>query len=335
MMSDRQLAAIRSFLFTPANHPRRVEKVFQVGADAVILDLEDAVAVAEKVATRAKVVAAFKQSHRHSRHYVRVNGHDTDYCRDDMLATVGPWLDGVVIPKVESAAALWEVDHWLSEAEERAGLTPGSIDLLPIVETARGVEEANAIATAGTRVTRLAFGGGDYTLDLDYIWTADEEVLSYARARLSHASRLGNLLPPVDTVVLQIKDHPRFEASARRGRAFGFSGMEVETICRYNLPICVVVFNNGGIYRGTDVNPTGGEDVAPTVFVKDARYDKMMEAFGGVGYYVTSPDDLKRAVNEAMDFGKPALINAVIDENAGTESGRIGNLNPQSVVAKK
>lgn len=117
--------------------------------------------------------------------------------------------------------------------------------------------------------------------------------------------------------------------------AFGFSGMEIETICRYNLPICVVVFNNGGIYRGTDVNPTGGEDVAPTVFVKDARYDKMMEAFGGAGYYVTSPDDLKRAVNEAMDSGKPTLINAVIDENAGTESGRIGNLNPQSIVAKK
>ena len=117
--------------------------------------------------------------------------------------------------------------------------------------------------------------------------------------------------------------------------AFGFSGMEVETICRYNLPICIVVFNNGGIYRGTDVNPTGGPDVATTVFVKDARYDKMMEAFGGVGVYVTSPDDLRRAVNEAMDSGKPTLINAVIDANAGTESGRIGNLNPQSVVAKK
>ena len=117
--------------------------------------------------------------------------------------------------------------------------------------------------------------------------------------------------------------------------AFGFSGMEIETICRYKLPICVVVFNNNGIYRGTDVNPTGGPDVAPTVFVKDARYDKMMEAFGGTGYYATSPDELKRAVNEAMDSGKPALVNAVIDENAGTESGRIGNLNPQSVVAKK
>lgn len=117
--------------------------------------------------------------------------------------------------------------------------------------------------------------------------------------------------------------------------AFGFSGMEVETICRYNLPICIVVFNNGGIYRGTDVNPTGGTDVAPTVFVKDARYDKMMEAFGGVGVYATSPDELSRAVNEAMDSGRPTLINAVIDEKAGTESGRIGNLNPQSVVAKK
>ena len=117
--------------------------------------------------------------------------------------------------------------------------------------------------------------------------------------------------------------------------AFGFSGMEIETICRYNLPVCVVVFNNNGIYRGTDVNPSGGRDVATTVFVKDSRYDKMMEAFGGVGVYATTPDELTRAVNEAMDSGKPTLINAVIDENAGTESGRIGNLNPQSAVSKK
>jgi len=116
--------------------------------------------------------------------------------------------------------------------------------------------------------------------------------------------------------------------------AFGFSGMEIETICRYNLPVCVVVFNNGGIYRGTDTNPAG-EDVATTVFVKGARYDKMMEAFGGVGFNATSPDELSLAVNEAMDSGRPSLVNAVIDEGAGTESGRIGNLNPQSVVSQK
>jgi oxalyl-CoA decarboxylase len=116
--------------------------------------------------------------------------------------------------------------------------------------------------------------------------------------------------------------------------AFGFCGMEVETICRYKLPVCVVVFNNDGIYRGTDVNASGS-DPATTVFVKGARYDKIAEAFGGVGAHVTTPDELSRAVNQALDSGKPTLINAVIDPAAGTESGRIGNLNPQSVVRKK
>ncbi|HEX5280398.1 MAG TPA: oxalyl-CoA decarboxylase [Micropepsaceae bacterium] len=117
--------------------------------------------------------------------------------------------------------------------------------------------------------------------------------------------------------------------------AFGFCGMEVETICRYNLPVTVVVFNNNGIYRGTDVNPSGSDDPATTAFVKDARYDKMMEAFGGTGFHVTTPDELSRAVNKAMDSGRPALINAVIDPAAGSESGNISKLNPQSALKKK
>ena len=116
--------------------------------------------------------------------------------------------------------------------------------------------------------------------------------------------------------------------------AFGFSGMELETICRYNLPVTVVVFNNNGVYRGTDVNPTGGKDVAPTVFVKGARYDKMIEAFGGAGYNATTPAELTKALLEAIASGKPALINAVIDEAAGTESGRLTNLNPQGAKKK-
>jgi oxalyl-CoA decarboxylase len=112
--------------------------------------------------------------------------------------------------------------------------------------------------------------------------------------------------------------------------AFGFSGMEVETICRYDLPVCVVVFNNNGVYRGTDVNPTGGPDVAPTVFVKGARYDKLIEAFGGVGVNATTPAELRKAMEQAVRSRKPTLINAVIDETAGTESGRITNLNPSA-----
>src|SRR5216110_921535 len=114
--------------------------------------------------------------------------------------------------------------------------------------------------------------------------------------------------------------------------AFGFSGMEVETLCRYNLPVCVVVFNNNGVYRGTDVNPTGGADVAPTVFVKGARYDKLIDAF--VGVHATTPAELRKAMEEAIRSRKPTLINAVIDETAGTESGRITSLNPSAAKKK-
>src|SRR5207244_11567146 len=116
--------------------------------------------------------------------------------------------------------------------------------------------------------------------------------------------------------------------------AFGFSGMEVETLCRYNLPVCAVIFNNNGVYRGTDVNPTGGPDVAPTVFVKGARYDKLIEAFGGVGVNATTPAELRKAMEEAIRSKQPTLINAVIDETAGTESGRITSLNPSAAKKK-
>jgi oxalyl-CoA decarboxylase len=114
--------------------------------------------------------------------------------------------------------------------------------------------------------------------------------------------------------------------------AFGFSGMETETICRYNLPVCVVIMNNNGVYRGDETNPTGGADPSPLVFVKDARYEKLMEAFGGVGAHVTTPDALRAAMEEAIRSKRPTLINAVIDEGGGTESGRITSLNP---TAKK
>jgi oxalyl-CoA decarboxylase len=116
--------------------------------------------------------------------------------------------------------------------------------------------------------------------------------------------------------------------------AFGFSGMEVETICRYNLPVCVVILNNNGVYKGTDKNLGGGTDVAPTVFVKDARYEKMMEAFGGVGVYATTPAELRKGLEDALKSGKPTLINAIIDETAGTESGRITSLNPAAALKK-
>jgi oxalyl-CoA decarboxylase len=116
--------------------------------------------------------------------------------------------------------------------------------------------------------------------------------------------------------------------------AFGFSGMEIETICRYHLPIVVVVFNNGGIYRGDDINRSGGADPSPTVLMKNARYDKLIEAFDGTGHHVTDPRSLTKALADALASRKPALINCVIDPTAGTESGHLQHLNPQTQVGK-
>ena len=100
---------LRSFLFAPGNHPRKVEKVFQVGADVVILDLEDAVAIAEKPATRATIVDALKKQHR-GLGYVRVNSLDTEFAWGDFAGVVGPWVDGIMLPKVETADQLQTAD---------------------------------------------------------------------------------------------------------------------------------------------------------------------------------------------------------------------------------
>jgi oxalyl-CoA decarboxylase len=114
--------------------------------------------------------------------------------------------------------------------------------------------------------------------------------------------------------------------------AFGFSGMEIETICRYRLPIVTLVFNNGGIYRGDDVNHGGGADPAPTTLMRDAHYEKLIEAFGGTGYYADEPRGLSTALTTALASGNPALINCAIDPKTGTESGHIGNLNPRDSI---
>ncbi len=111
--------------------------------------------------------------------------------------------------------------------------------------------------------------------------------------------------------------------------AFGFSGMEIETICRYHLPIVTVVFNNGGIYKGDEVN-THSADPAPTILLRSSRYDRLIAAFGGVGYQADTPDELGHALREALDAGVPSLINAVIDPAAGTESGHLAAMNTSS-----
>jgi oxalyl-CoA decarboxylase len=113
--------------------------------------------------------------------------------------------------------------------------------------------------------------------------------------------------------------------------AFGFSGMEIETICRYRLPVSVVVLNNGGVYRGDDVNAVSS-DPSPTTLNPAARHERLIEAFGGTGYHVTTPEQLTAALKAALASRGPALVDCVLDASAGSESGHLTHLNPKSAA---
>ena len=213
----------RSLLFAPGNHARRVEKCLTLGADAVILDLEDAVAQAEKAATRALVVQALSRPRR-SLGYVRVNALGTPWALGDFLAVVAAGVDGIVLPKVESASDL-RTGEWLIESLERdRGLPRDSIDLIPIIETAAGFAHMAEIAAAARRTRRLAFGAGDFTLDIGLHWSADETELLPYRSQFVVQSRAAGLEPPLDTVWVSLDDPEGFRRSAERACSLGFQG---------------------------------------------------------------------------------------------------------------
>jgi len=215
--------AHRTYLFTPGNHPRRVEKALQLDADVVILDLEDAVAIAENVATR-DIVKEVLTRPRSGGAFVRVNAYDTTYCYGDICAVVGEGLDGIMLPKLESVEDLKSVDWLISNLERERGFEIGSIDLLPIIETAKGAANLRDMVQAGSRVKRFAFGAGDYTRDLGMEWSLAEDELLPIRSEMVLASRLGGLEPPLDTVFIHIKEHEAFRASCENVRGLGFQG---------------------------------------------------------------------------------------------------------------
>lgn len=215
--------ALRSFLFAPGNHVRRVEKALTLAADAVILDLEDAVAISEKAATRERVVQAAQQP-RNGRLYIRVNAHSTEWCYADLVAVVRAGVDGLILPKVETPGQLRAADWVMSNLEAERGLPVGAIDLVPIIETALGVANIGAIARSCPRTKRMAFGAGDYTLDLGMVWSRDELELLPARAAVVNASRAAGIEPPLDTVWADLRDVEGFALSAKRAADLGFQG---------------------------------------------------------------------------------------------------------------
>lgn len=230
---------LRSLLFAPGNEPRKVDKVASFGADAVILDLEDAVPDAQKVASRALVRAALgtvaggpagssgAAALGRPLVCVRVNGFHTDLTAGDVGGVVAPGLDCIVLPKTECAEHLRAVAALLDDAEARAGVPGGHVRVLPLVETARGMVRGAEIAGAHPRVLTLAFGSGDFTRDLDLPsvrWSADGGELAHARARLVLDARAAGAARPIDGPYLSVRDAAGFERDCLAARTLGFQG---------------------------------------------------------------------------------------------------------------
>jgi citrate lyase subunit beta/citryl-CoA lyase len=225
------MALNRSFLFAPGNVPRRVEKALTLETDAVIVDLEDSVGASEKVATRKAVAEALRQPRR-GRGYVRVNAASTSYCYGDLLETIHKGVEGVMLPKVESAAELHAIDWLLTSLEHERGIAEGSIDLMPQVETAAGVQRIERIVQGRNlrtyktpwRVKRVVFGAADYANDVGLTPTLDEPELAEARARIVMISRAAGLENPVDSPWFHLKETEAFRRSNERSRRGGFQG---------------------------------------------------------------------------------------------------------------
>jgi len=221
----------RSFLFAPGNVARRVEKALTLEADAVIVDLEDSVAISEKAATRGAVAAALERPRR-GRGYVRVNAPSTAFCFSDLLETIHAKVQGVVLPKVESAADLHAIDWMIWNLERERDIPEGSIDLMPQIETAAGVQRVDRVLQARSlrpykgpwRVKRIAFGAADYGHELGLSPGPDEAELADARARCVLSSRAAGLEGPIDSPWFDFKDNAGFARALERSRRGGFQG---------------------------------------------------------------------------------------------------------------
>jgi citrate lyase subunit beta / citryl-CoA lyase len=218
---------LRTALFAPGNRPDRAEKALGLNADAVIIDLEDAVPIAEKESSRSMVMEVLKKNPG-KRMYVRINALTTPYAKADLENIVCKNLKGVMVPKVESPDEIFEMDKILSELEKKAGLETGSLELIPICETAKGLEEAYRITSARPehhRILTIAFGAADYTLDLGINLTKEGKELEYPRSRLPVACRAGGIMPPLDTPwMIDLKDLEGLMNDAKKAKAYGFMG---------------------------------------------------------------------------------------------------------------
>ena len=164
------------------------------------------------------------QKPRRCQGYIRVNAMSTEWGYGDIVAVVQQGIDGIVLPKLETADEIKAADWLIGNLERERGLKPGAFDVIPIIETGRGMANIRAIAAAGTRVKRFAFGAGDFTLDMAMTWSRSEAELAPYRAECVLAARAANIEAPIDTVWVDLKDPEGLRASTLAIKGQGFQG---------------------------------------------------------------------------------------------------------------
>ena len=218
-------AILRSLLFCPANEERKVRKLSGAGADAVVLDLEDAVAEDQKIAARGAAREALPMLSGALR-TVRVNAFETGLTAGDVEAVVCADLDAIILPKVETAQDLARLDRLIAKGEAANGVAAGSIGVIALVETCVGIAHAGEIAQSCNRLLRLVFGSGDLGNDLALPTMRGDitPALAYGRAKIVYDARAAGLPPPLDGPFLNVRDQAGLEADCRISRSLGHGG---------------------------------------------------------------------------------------------------------------
>jgi len=216
----------RSLLYVPADNPHRVEKALNSNADVVILDLEDAVAVSKKESSRRSLNSLLKGSNRDNT-FVRVNAMSTAFCLEDIAAAVEAGAIGISLPKVESAEEVYSIDWLLNQLEIKEGILPGSIELIPVIESGRGLHHAVSILECVKRVRRAGLGVGDLALEMNFELESDQgEAIPYKR-ELILASSAAKIEAPLDSVYLDIKNLNGLKSSCLESKRMGFQGRRI------------------------------------------------------------------------------------------------------------
>jgi len=284
---------IRSLLFVPGIVPRFIERAPSVGADLVCLDLEDSVPPAEKSRARQIVAEALDTMPRSGYlMFVRVNGLHTGLLEDDLIAVVKPGLEGISLPKTDSASTVRRVDHYLTLLEKERGMEVGTVKVIPWIETAIGIVNAYEICTASSRLIGASFGGEDFATDMRIQRTKGSEEIQWPRAQMAIACRAAGIVP-IDTPEPDYTDLEHLERDSLFARSLGYRGKycihpsQVEVANRVFAPTqeeieqaqtVVELFEKEGIEKGRAAIPFQGMMIDWPIYIRAKRVIEWAEA---------------------------------------------------------